>query len=209
MKGYKAILSPIIAGVLLAGATVHAQQRNVQLPNNEEARRKLEEAQNLLNQLNQARETERTKIANRFFAAWWTNPALVERLGLTEDQKARIERAYENHRLQIMSTTEQLEKEEALLKKLLEAEPLDRNAILAQIDRVVQARGELERTNSVMTLEMREVLTPAQWAQVPKETNAVVRWNTGVAEPGTRGGRGIQIVPVPAPGAGARRGGRQ
>src|SRR5262245_9825311 len=28
--------------------------------------------------------------------AWWTNTALVERLGLTDDQKAKIERAYEN-----------------------------------------------------------------------------------------------------------------
>src|SRR5437867_2548966 len=33
--------------------------------------------------------------------AWWTNAALVERLGLTDDQKARIERAFENHRLEL------------------------------------------------------------------------------------------------------------
>src|SRR5262245_10010303 len=30
--------------------------------------------------------------------AWWTNAALVERLGLADDQKAKIERAFENHR---------------------------------------------------------------------------------------------------------------
>jgi TonB family protein len=98
--------------------------------------------------------------------AWWTNAALVQRLGLTEDQKAKIEAAYENHRLQIISATAALEREEAQLAKLLESEPLDRNAVLAQIDRVNQARGELERNNSLMSLEMRGVMTRAQWVQL-------------------------------------------
>jgi TonB family protein len=98
--------------------------------------------------------------------AWWTNTALVQRLGLTDDQKAKIERAFENHRLSIVTNTATLEKEEAQLTRLLEAEPLDRNAVLTQIDRVVQARGEVERANSAMTLEMREYLTRAQWQQL-------------------------------------------
>jgi TonB family protein len=98
--------------------------------------------------------------------AWWTNTALVQRLGLSDDQRARIEHAFENHRLELAARTETLTKEEAQLAKLLEADPLDRNAVYAQIDRVTQARAELERANSVMTLEMREVLTRAQWLQL-------------------------------------------
>jgi len=98
--------------------------------------------------------------------AWWTNTALVARLGLTDDQKAKIERAFENRRQQIMSSTELLEKEEAQLARLLEGDPIDRNAVLTQIDRVIQARGEMERANSAMTLEMREYLTRAQWMQL-------------------------------------------
>jgi len=104
--------------------------------------------------------------ANNVGVAWWTNEAQVQRLGLTEDQKSRIERAYENHKLALASNTEQLQKEEAQLAKLLQAETIDRNAVLSQIDRVTQARAELERTNSAMTLEMREVLTRAQWMQL-------------------------------------------
>jgi hypothetical protein len=100
--------------------------------------------------------------------AWWTNTALVTRLGLTDEQKAKIERAFENHRQDLMTKTELLQKEEAQLARLLEAEPLDRNGVLTQTDRVIQARGELERTNSVMTLEMRESLTLAQWMQLPQ-----------------------------------------
>src|ERR1051326_3359455 len=65
-------------------------------------------------------------------AAWWTDSAMVDRLGLTADQKTKIERAFENHRQQIVSSTDLLEKEEAQLSKLLGADSIDRNAVLAQ-----------------------------------------------------------------------------
>jgi len=134
--------------------------------------------------------------------AWWTNTALLQRLGLTDDQKTRIERAYENHRSRIMSASEQLEKDEAQLAKLLDADPLDRNAALAQIDRVAQSRSEVERANSAMMLEMREHLTRAQWSQL--STQAPYGVGTGL--------RAVRIQPAPgtAPnpnGGGARRGG--
>jgi TonB family protein len=98
--------------------------------------------------------------------AWWTDENVQQQLGLTEDQKTRIQRAYENHRQTLLSNTELVQKEESSLAKLLQADPIDRNAILQQIDRVAQARAELERTNSAMTLEMREVLTRPQWMQL-------------------------------------------
>lgn len=101
------------------------------------------------------------------------NTALMQRLGITDDQKAKIERTYENHRQAILSTTDQLEKEEALLARLLDAEPVDRNAVLTQIDRVTQARSEMERAGAVMTLEIREHLTRAQWEQLPR-ANATI-----------------------------------
>ena len=130
---------------------------------------------------------------NRAFGvgAWWTNTALVERLGLTDDQKLKIERAFENHRLKIVSTTELLEKEEAQLARLLAADPLERNAVLGQIDRVISARGEMERENAAMTLEMREVLTRAQWAQLPPTGNIrVLELPAGLRGGGGRGQRG-------------------
>jgi Spy/CpxP family protein refolding chaperone len=101
--------------------------------------------------------------------AWWTNTALVQRLGLTDDQKTKIEKAFENHRQNIVSTTDLLEKEEAQLAKLLGAEPIDRNAVLSQIDRVTLAQRDMERASAVMTLEMRESLTRAQWTQLQSE----------------------------------------
>jgi Spy/CpxP family protein refolding chaperone len=106
--------------------------------------------------------------------AWWTNSALVTQLGLTDDQKAKIEKSFENHRLSLEADKTQLEREEAQLARLLEAEPVDRNATQAQIYRVVNARGEMERTNALMTLEMREYLTRAQWTQLQNLTNTTM-----------------------------------
>lgn len=155
--------------------------------------------------------------------AWWTNTALLTRLGLTDDQKLRIERVYESHRQNLVSSKDNLEKEEAQLAKLLEADSLDRTASVAQIYKVVQARGEMEKTNSLMTFEMREVLTRAQWtqlqAQQPLGINLpVLQINpAGAGTPGTRGGGGrgaatpFGAVPegTPAPaGTGGPRSGR-
>jgi Spy/CpxP family protein refolding chaperone len=99
-------------------------------------------------------------------AAWWTNTDLVARLGLTEEQKVKIERAFQNHRQDLASWSRELERAEAQLARFLEADPIDRAAVIAQISGVVQARGEMEKTNALMTLEMREALTRPQWLQL-------------------------------------------
>ena len=132
--------------IFLFGATVQAQERR--------------------ERLGPVIQDRTARLSFNFTGAWWTNTALLQRLGLTDDQKTRIERAYENHPSRIMSASEQLEKDEAQLAKLLDTDPLDRNAALAQIDRVAQSRSEVERANSAMMLEMREHLTRAQWSQL-------------------------------------------
>jgi len=101
--------------------------------------------------------------------AWWTNADLVTRLGLTDDQKSKIEKAFENHCQNLSDESTQLDKQESQLAVLLAADPVDHNAVLSQIDHVAQARSDLERTNSAMTLEMREVLTAAQWQQLQSQ----------------------------------------
>jgi hypothetical protein len=124
---------------------------------------------------------EKRVVRTQISGAWWMNVALMQRLGITDDQKTKIEQTFENHRQAILSTTDQLEKEEALLARLLDAETVDRNVVFTQIDRVIQARSEMERASAVMTLEMRGYLTRAQWEQLPR-TNLTIG-TTGLALP--------------------------
>jgi Spy/CpxP family protein refolding chaperone len=98
--------------------------------------------------------------------AWWTNTTVVAQLALTEDQKAKIGRAFENHSRNIMNSSGVLEKEEMQLARLLEAESIDHVAVLSQTNRVIQSRGEVERETAAMTLEMREQLTRDQWIKL-------------------------------------------
>ena len=58
------------------------------------------------------------------------------------------------------------------MEPLLAADQPDEGKILAQIDRVAQARAELEKANARMLLGLRRVLTADQWktlqADAPK-----------------------------------------
>jgi Spy/CpxP family protein refolding chaperone len=125
--------------------------------------------------------------------AWWTNTDLVARLGLTEEQKVKIERAFQSHRQDLASWSRELERAEAQLARLLDAEVIDRGSVTTQIQNVVQARGEMEKVNALMTLDMREVLTRPQWTQLQQSVGAGAGGFGGGAGgrqggPGTRGG---------------------
>jgi len=127
--------------------------------------------------------------------AWWTDSALVSRLGLTDDQKSKIEKAFTDHRLNLEATRNNLQREEAELSRLLDAEPLDHNAVSGQILRVSNARSEMERENAAMTLEMREQMTRSQWnllqTLAPRATVMVeVPISPGGGAVGIRGGGG-------------------
>jgi Spy/CpxP family protein refolding chaperone len=136
-----------------------------------------------------------------FTSPWWSNANMVARLGLTDVQKSKIESTFEAHRQNLASRKDQLEKEEAQLSKLLDAESIDRGSVFTQINRVVQARGEMERENAAMTLEMREQLTHAQWTQLQASQP---RWTT---QPYFTAPGGLEIA-APAGARGARGGAR-
>jgi periplasmic protein CpxP/Spy len=100
---------------------------------------------------------------------WWTDPALVQRLGLTADQQNRIDTLFQQSRLKLIDLSAALQKEEAIMEPLVEADRPDESQVLAQIDRVAQARAELEKANARMLLGFRGVLTQDQWKKLQAE----------------------------------------
>jgi periplasmic protein CpxP/Spy len=100
---------------------------------------------------------------------WWMDPGLVQRLGLTADQQKRIDALFQQNRLKLIDLSAGLQKEEAILEPLLEADRPDESLVLAQIDRVAQARAELEKANARMLLGFRGVLTLEQWKRLQAE----------------------------------------
>jgi len=100
---------------------------------------------------------------------WWTDLSLVQKLGLTADQQKRIDTEFQQSRLKLIDLSAALQKEEAIMEPLLEADRPDESQVLAQIDRVAQARAELEKANARMLLGFRSVLTQDQWKKLQAE----------------------------------------
>jgi Spy/CpxP family protein refolding chaperone len=94
---------------------------------------------------------------------WWNNPEFVQKLGLTADQQKRMEAVFQQNRPSLMDLSATVRKEETAMEPLLAADQPDEGKVLAQIDRVAQARAELEKANARMLLGLRRVLTSEQW----------------------------------------------
>jgi periplasmic protein CpxP/Spy len=100
---------------------------------------------------------------------WWMDPGLVQKLGLNPDQQKRIDTLFQQSRLKLIDLSAALQKEEAIMEPLVEADRPDEAQVLAQIDRVAQARAELEKANARMLLGFRGVLTQDQWKKLQAE----------------------------------------
>ncbi len=97
---------------------------------------------------------------------WWTDPGLVQRLGLSTDQQTRMDSIFQQSRLKLIDLSAALQKEEAVMEPLLEAEHPDEAKVVAQIDRIAQARAELEKANARMLLGFRATLSQDQWKRL-------------------------------------------
>ncbi|HLQ76454.1 MAG TPA: Spy/CpxP family protein refolding chaperone [Terriglobia bacterium] len=105
---------------------------------------------------------------------WWNNADAVSALSLTKEQQRKMDDIFQQHRLKLIDLNAALSKEEAILDPLMAAEKLDEPKILTQIDRIAQARAELEKANSRMLLGIRQTLTMEQWTKVQDSSSA--RW---------------------------------
>ena len=123
---------------------------------------------------------------------WWKNPNVVQRLTLTPEQVKRMDGIFQTSRLQLIDLKANVEKQEVMLEPLLSANPLDTAKAQAQIDKVADARADLEKANAKMLLGIRGVLTPDQWTKLRDRSHGEM------GGPGGQGG--------PAPGGRPMRG---
>ncbi len=100
---------------------------------------------------------------------WWNDPDFIQKLGLSEDQQKKMDEIFNTNRLKLIDLSAALQKEEAIMEPLVSADPPDESHLLAQIDRVAQARAELEKANARMLLGIRRQLTHDQWVKLRAE----------------------------------------
>jgi protein CpxP len=94
---------------------------------------------------------------------WWDNPETAKKLGLSADQRKKMDDIFQQQRVKLIDLHAAVAREEAMLDPLMQAAQLDDSKILPQIDRIAQARAELEKADARLQLSLRHVLTPEQW----------------------------------------------
>ena len=116
---------------------------------------------------------------------WWDNPRIADRIGITDDQKKKMDDIFQQSRLQLIDLNAAVEKQEAIMQPLIGADQPEESKILSQIDAIAQARAELEKNRARMLFSIRQVLTADQW----KKLQAIVHQGPPRGGDGGRDGR--------------------
>jgi Spy/CpxP family protein refolding chaperone len=149
---------------------------------------------------------ERAMGPHEGFGRWWNNPKIAEKLKLTDDQRKAMDQIFQEHREKLVDLRANVEKAEIAMEPLVRADQPNEQAVLAQIDKVAQARAELEKANARFLFALRAKLTPDQWKQVQefRQNHEGMRRDfrdrrgpRGDHGPGDGGDRG---APAPPPG---------
>jgi periplasmic protein CpxP/Spy len=151
---------------------------------------------------------ERAMRADR--GQWWNNPNVAEKLKLTDEQRKAMDVIFQQHREKLVDLRGNVEKAEIAMDPLVKADQPNESAVLAQIDKVAQARAELEKANARFLFQLRAKLTPEQWKQVQEfrqnRPGMHREWRNGDHGPGGERGRPGDdkdkgAPPPPPPGA--------
>ena len=81
---------------------------------------------------------------------WWTKAEVRENIKLSDDQVRRLDSIFLNHMERLIDLKAEMEKAELNLKELLDAPVLEEKEALTLLDRLIKARGQLERTRAEM-----------------------------------------------------------
>lgn len=188
MKGRLAVRLGIALAVTLAAAGAGAQGPGPGGPGFGDHRPPMERAM---------------RMHGEFGGRWWNNPKVVDKLKLTDDQRKAMDDIYQQHREKLVDLHAAVDKAELQMEPLVRADQPNESAVLAQIDKVAQARAELEKANARFLFALRAKLTPDQWKQVQefRQNHEGMRreWR---GRPGRGAGPGASgdQTPPPAPG---------
>ena len=97
---------------------------------------------------------------------WWNNQPMIDRLKLTEDQRKAMDQILIDHQKELIDKRADVEKAEVDMEPLMQDDQPNESRVLAQIDKVAQARAELEKANARFLLAIRAKLSPDQWKEL-------------------------------------------
>lgn len=114
------------------------------------------------------------------------NPKIAEKLGLTDEQKAKVKALVDGERESLRALQEKAQQATKRQFELMRAEKVDEAAVLSAIDEVFAARKEIAKAQFKNQLAVRAVLSAEQLSKVGEAMKAI------------RGERMLRRPPAPA-----------
>jgi Spy/CpxP family protein refolding chaperone len=110
--------------------------------------------------------SKRVFVMHGEMGKWWKDSKVAQKLQLNDNQISQLDQIFYEHRLKLVDDGAAMEKEDLKLQNLLDADVPNEGEINTQVDRVLSARGKLEREYTFMNLDLRKVLSLDQWKQL-------------------------------------------
>jgi Spy/CpxP family protein refolding chaperone len=103
---------------------------------------------------------------------WWDDRRLVHSLNLRADQQKRMDGIFDANRQGLAQLYANLQREQGKLNSMSSADVADESKLFAAIDRVTQARAELQKASTHVMLQIRRELDATQLAALDRETSS-------------------------------------
>jgi len=103
---------------------------------------------------------------------WWDDNKTAKKLGLRSEQQRRMDDIFEANKSNLLGLLANLQREENHLSSLPPGELQDEAKVFAAIDRVAQARADLEKANAHILMQIRQQMDSNQLAALDREIAA-------------------------------------
>jgi Spy/CpxP family protein refolding chaperone len=100
--------------------------------------------------------------------AWWNRPEIRRDLNLTPQQQKKIQATMKEFRPHLNDVRAAVERAEVELQTQFDQDPVDDARANQAIGRLIEARSDLTRTLSELSLKLRVVLTEKQWQELQR-----------------------------------------
>ena len=100
--------------------------------------------------------------------AWWSRPEIARDLNLSPAQRAEIRATVQQYRPHLLNVRAAVNQAEQALAEQFNRNPVDPGKTKEAIERFVDARSDLTRTLTELSLKLRLVLTESQWQELQR-----------------------------------------
>lgn len=116
--------------------------------------------------------------------AWWSRPQIARDLNLSPWQREQIRTTVQQYRPHLLNVRAAVNQAEQALAEQFNRNPVDPGKTNEAIERLVDARSDLTRTLTRLSLKLRLVLTEQQWQELQRRRPVEGNEPGPPAEPG-------------------------